>query len=95
MFQCGKAQTVQNGKLLPDGAGHFTRRMGMLIDKDHGGFGMRSWRYAMLADDNRVTHWFEEPGINDDGPDSDPNGGSAPEAILAALTGGAASKQAA
>jgi len=41
-----------------------------------------------------VTHWFEEPGINDEGLDSDPYGESAPEAILAALTG-AASKQAA
>ena len=95
MFQWGKAQNVQNGKLLPDGSGHFTRCMGMLIDKDHVGFGMRSWRYAMVVEDNRVMHCFEEPGINDDGLDSDPYGGSAPEAILAALTGGAANKQAA
>jgi peroxiredoxin len=94
MFQWGKSQNVRNVKLLPDGSGNFTRRMGMLIDKDHLGFGLRSWRYAMVVEDNRVTHWFEEPGINDEGLDSDPYGESAPEAILAALTG-AASKQAA
>ena len=95
MFQWGKSQNVQNVKLLPDGSGNFTRRMGMLIDKDHLGFGLRSWRYAMVVEDNRVTHWFEEPGINDVGSDSDPYGESAPEAILAALTGAAESKQAA
>jgi peroxiredoxin len=60
--------------------------MGMLINKDHLGFGMRSWRYAMIVDDNRVTHWFEEPGINDTGADSDPYGETAPEKLLAALT---------
>ena len=95
MYNWGKSQSVTNVKLLPDGSGNFTRRMGMLIDKDHLGFGLRSWRYAMVVEDNRVTHWFEEPGINDVGSDSDPYGESAPEAILAALTGAAESKQAA
>jgi peroxiredoxin len=87
MFHWGKSQNVQNVKLLPDGSGNFTRRMGMLIDKDHLGFGMRSWRYAMVVEDNRVTHWFEEPGINDVGSDSDPYGETSPETVLAALTG--------
>ena len=35
--------------------------MGMLIDKAHLGFGMRSWRYAMIVEDNVVTRWYEEP----------------------------------
>ena len=61
----------------------------MLIDKDHLGFGMRSWRYAMIVDDNMITQWFEEPGINDVGSDSDPYGETAPEKLLAALTGDA------
>lgn len=85
MYQWGKQLGLENVKLLPDGSGHFTRRMGMLIDKDHLGFGMRSWRYAMILDDNRITHWFEEPGINDEGSDSDPYGETAPERLLAAL----------
>lgn len=87
MYQWGKHLGLEQVKLLPDGSGHFTRRMGMLIDKDHLGFGYRSWRYAMIVDDNRVTAWFEEPGINDEGTDEDPYGESSPERVLAALKG--------
>ncbi len=82
MFQWGKQLGLKNVKLLPDGSGDFTRRMGMLINKDHVGFGMRSWRYAMVAEDNVVTHWFQEPGINDVGADEDPYGETAPEKLL-------------
>ena len=85
MFQWGRNLGLKNVKLLPDGSGDFTRRMGMLIDKSHLGFGMRSWRYAMIVEDNVITGWFEEPGINDDGSDSDPYGETAPEKLLAAL----------
>ena len=49
MYQWGKNLGLKNVKLLPDGSGDFTRRMGMLIDKSHLGFGMRSWRYAMIV----------------------------------------------
>lgn len=85
MYQWGKQQGVDNVKLLPDGSGDFTRRMGMLIRKDHVGFGERSWRYAMVVDNGTITHWFEEPGINDEGLDEDPYGETAPENILEAL----------
>jgi peroxiredoxin len=85
MYQWGKHLGLSKVKLLPDGSGHFTRRMGMLIDKDHLGFGLRSWRYAMIVDDNTITGWFEEPGINDLGSDEDPYGESAPERVLEAL----------
>ncbi len=86
MFQWGKNLGLDKVKLLPDGNGDFTRRMGMLIDKTHLGFGMRSWRYAMIVDDNTVSHWFEEPGINDVGSDTDPYGESAPDKVFAALS---------
>jgi peroxiredoxin len=82
MYQWGKQLGVQKVKLLPDGSADFTRRMGMLIRKDHVGFGERSWRYAMVADDGKITAWFEEPGINDEGLDDDPYGESSPEKIL-------------
>ncbi|MFC0205442.1 peroxiredoxin [Novosphingobium soli] len=85
MYQWGQHLGLSKVRLLPDGSGHFTRRMGMLIDKDHLGFGLRSWRYAMIVDDNRVVGWFEEPGINDAGTDDDPYGETAPERILEAL----------
>jgi peroxiredoxin len=82
MYQWGKNLGLGKVKLLPDGNGDFTRRMGMLIDKRHLGFGMRSWRYAMVVDDNEIVCWFEEPGINDVGADQDPYGETAPEHIL-------------
>ena len=85
MFQWGKNLGLQKTKLLPDGSGDFTRRMGMLINKDHLGFGDRSWRYAMVVDDGRIVGWFEEPGINDEGADEDPYGESAPDKVLAWL----------
>lgn len=86
MFQWGKMLGLEKVKLLPDGAGHFTRRMGMLVNKDHLGFGDRSWRYAMVVEDGRIVALFEEPGINDSGSDADPYGESAPDKVLAWLT---------
>ena len=83
MYQWGKNLGLEKVKLLPDGSGHFTRRMGMLIDKDHLGFGQRSWRYAAVIDDGVVRAMFVEPGINDDGSDEDPYGESKPEKVLA------------
>ncbi|HWI86068.1 MAG TPA: peroxiredoxin [Sphingomonas sp.] len=82
MYQWGRHLDLKKVKLLPDGSGAFTRRMGMLIDKGHLGFGQRSWRYAAVIDDAVVTAWFEEPGINDDGSDDDPYGESAPDKVL-------------
>jgi len=82
MFQWGKSLGLSKVKLAPDGSGAFTRRMGMLINKDHLGFGMRSWRYAMVVDDGQIVAWFEEPGINDSGDDDDPYTESTPDKVL-------------
>ena len=82
MYQWGKHLGVEHIKLLPDGSGDFTRRMGMLINKDHLGFGERSWRYAMVVDDGKIVGWFEEPGINDDGTDEDPYEVSNPDSVI-------------
>ena len=79
-----KSQNINNVQVIPDGSGEFTRKMGMLIDKDNLGFGMRSWRYAAIVDDGVVEQWFEEPGFEDNC-DSDPYEVSTPEGILAAL----------
>jgi peroxiredoxin len=85
MYQWGKHLGLDKVKLLPDGSGAFTRRMGMLVDKDHLGFGQRSWRYAMVIDDGQIVAWFEEPGINDVGADDDPYVESTPDKVLAWL----------
>ena len=82
MFNWGKNLGVENVKMVPDGSGAFTRRMGMLINKDPLGFGMRSWRYTAIVDDGVVVQMFVEPGINDVGTDSDPYVESTPEKAL-------------
>lgn len=82
MYKWKKDLGVEKIKMLPDGSGDFTRRMGMLINKDHLGFGDRSWRYAMIVEDGEIVAWFEEPGINDEGADDDPYVESTPENVL-------------
>lgn len=54
-------QNAENVTFLPDGNGHFTDGMGMLVDKEDLGFGKRSWRYAMLVKDGVVEKMFIEP----------------------------------
>lgn len=68
MFQWGKAQGVSKVKLLPDGSGEFTRKVGMLVKKDNLGFGERSWRYSMFVDNGEVKKVFIEPGFSNDCP---------------------------
>jgi len=65
-------QKIEKVKVLPDGSGVFTQGMGMLVNKDHVGFGMRSWRYSMLVDNGEVIKVFEEPGKNNAGDNGDP-----------------------
>ncbi len=65
MYQWGVAQKVENVFLLPDGNGEFTRKMGMLVEKSNLGFGMRSWRYAMVVDDSEIKQMFVEDGFED------------------------------
>ena len=81
----GRQQGLEHVKLIPDGSGDFTRRMGMLVCKDDLGFGLRSWRYAAIVNDGVVEAWFEEPGISDNCA-TDPYGESAPQNILDKLT---------
>ncbi|MWD29483.1 redoxin family protein [Aquicoccus sp. SCR17] len=81
MNQWAKAQGLENVKVIPDGSGEFTRKMGMLVAKDNLGFGMRSWRYAAIVNDGVVEAWFEEPGMCDNHGE-DPYGVSSPENLL-------------
>ncbi len=86
MFQWGKHIGVKNIFLLPDGNGDFTRQMGMLVDKENLGFGMRSWRYSMLVNNGRIEKLFVEPGFSDNCP-SDPFEVSDADTMLAYLKG--------
>jgi thioredoxin-dependent peroxiredoxin len=71
MYQWGKYQGAEKVKLLPDGNGEFTRKMGMLVRKEDLGFGDRSWRYAMVVNNGIIEKIFIEPGFQDNCP-SDP-----------------------
>jgi peroxiredoxin len=78
----GKQQCVNRVKLITDGSGTFTRMMGMLVNKDNLGFGMRSWRYAMLVNNGVIEAFWPEDGYRDNA-DTDPYGESSPQTILA------------
>ena len=93
MNKWAKDQCVEKVKMIPDGTGCFTRQMGMLVDKSNLGFGMRSWRYAMVVTDGLVEAFFEEPGLRDNASD-DPYGETAPEAIIEYLKSATGLKEA-
>ena len=93
VYQWARHLGVKNISFLPDGSGKFTRRMGMLVNKEHLGFGYRSWRYSMVVDDGIITEWFEEPGINDSGSDDDPYLVTDPDTMIAALKARPPAKQ--
>lgn len=76
-----KQQNINNIKMIPDGSGKFTRQMGMLVDKDNLGFGMRSWRYAMVVFDGKIEKMFIEPG-KEDNCQTDPYGETSPDNVL-------------
>ncbi len=65
MYQWGLKLGAKNVKLLPDGNGEFTRKMGMLVDKSNLGFGLRSWRYSMVVNDGKIEKAFVEDGYSD------------------------------
>jgi peroxiredoxin (alkyl hydroperoxide reductase subunit C) len=74
----GKDQGVGDKILmLADGSGAFTKALGLELDLVARGLGVRSQRYALIADDGKVTHLaVEAPGGFDV---------SRAEAVLAAL----------
>ena len=60
------------------------KNFGMLVEKSNLGFGVRSWRYAMVVNDGVVEGWFEEPG-REDNCATDPYGVSSPENVMQSL----------
>jgi len=76
-----KNQNLENVEVIPDGSGTFTEAVGALVKKDNLGFGVRSWRYALVVDDGIVEAVFPEPGMKDDH-EEDPYEISTPENLL-------------
>ena len=71
-------------KCIADGNGEFTRRMGMLVEKNNLGFGMRSWRYAAVINNGIVEQMFAEEGKCDNHTE-DPYDISSPENVYEKL----------
>jgi peroxiredoxin/glutaredoxin len=61
MQEWQRGQEADQITFVPDGNGDFARAMGMLDDKRALGFGLRSWRYAMLVRDGIIAKMFIEP----------------------------------
>jgi glutaredoxin-like protein len=66
MNEWQRDQHAGNLTFLPDGNGHFSAGMDMLVDKEDLGFGKRSWRYSMLVKDGIVEKMFIEPDLPGD-----------------------------
>lgn len=81
MNQWAKHNELQNVKVIPDGNAEFTRGMHMDVEKENLGFGVRSWRYACIVDNGRITSWFIEEG-KENNHEQDPYLYSAPQYIL-------------
>eukprot|EP01038_Epipyxis_sp_PR26KG_P004034 gene4034-5771_t len=59
-------------KLIPDGAAHFTRGMGLSCTwSQNRGFGERSWRYSAVINNSKIEKLFVEGGgvVQDSDPD--------------------------
>ena len=73
-------QNIEKVKLIPDGNAHFTRSMGMLVNKSNLGFGERSWRYAAVVNNGIIEKLFVEEGKRDNA-DTDPYENTKPENV--------------
>lgn len=68
MHQWGRYIVNEHITLLPDGAGEFTFKMGMLVDRSIFGLGLHSRQYSMLVDDGEIQKIFIDPEVGDDFP---------------------------
>jgi peroxiredoxin len=81
MNKWAQDQGLEKVKVIPDGNAEFTSGMRMGVNKWNLGFGLRSWRYAVIVDNGKIEKWFVEDGKVDNAKD-DPYGISSPENIL-------------
>ena len=68
MHQWALSRNIEKVRMLPDGNGEFTRKMGMLVERTGNGKGLRSWRYAMYVSDRTIEALLMEPGFKDNPP---------------------------
>lgn len=63
MHAWGKSAGADQIQMLADGNGDFTRALGLELDATSFGMGQRSQRFALIAEDGRLTRLLvEDPG---------------------------------
>ena len=63
MHAWGEAQNSNDSiVMLADGNGEFTQMLGLEMDASGFGMAMRSQRYALIAEDGKITHLNIEDG---------------------------------
>ena len=62
----GKAQNAEALLMLADGNGDFAAALGLELDGNGFGMGMRSQRFAMIVEDGAVSHLNVEEGAGVD-----------------------------
>jgi len=77
-------QNIKDVKLICDGNADFTRGMKMDVQKENLGFGIRSWRYAMVVNNGLIESMFIETG-KEDNHEEDPYEYTIPALILDTL----------
>ena len=58
----GKSQNAEELLMLADGMGEFTAALGLELDGSAFDLGIRSQRFALIAEDGVITHLNVEPG---------------------------------
>lgn len=74
-------RNIRYVKCLPDGNAHLAAMLNQLVLKNDKGFGLRSWRYAMVVNDMSVVFMTEESGKRDNEKD-DPYEKTTPDMVL-------------
>ena len=58
-----KASNAEHILMLADGSAEYARALGLDLDLSSRGFGIRSYRFAMIVDNGTVTYFVkDEPG---------------------------------
>ena len=72
-----RSQNAHSLRFVSDPRGEFTQAMGMSVDHDEAGLGVRSWRYSMVVDHGNIEKMFIEPDVP-----GDPYGVSSAETMM-------------
>jgi peroxiredoxin len=76
---------VEKVQIISDGNGAFTEGMKALVAKTNKGMGLRSWRLALVVNENGVVEWAGVEQGQRANAETDPYEESTPERVIGAL----------